>query len=296
MSKRKVYIHSQLRDYESEEYKEIFEEKNASLLKGTDEELQRFVNANAGIMQLDTETNVTDFYTERELYVIQLGDYEGAEQHIVDFKDCAPSTYTILSALFDSDTKFIAHNAKFEYMVLYKFFGIAIRSFSDTMLASKLITAGLDVPKGHNGLANLILIQFGIDVSKASQTTFTGEQMSPDQLLYADTDVLYLGKLLDSLLPALKRWKLLKCFALENKSLRAIGDLTINGILIDTEALDENIILFEANAVTAKNKMIEAFTAESNPKIKAGSMLLILYKKRRKSSLIGIAMFRRKQF
>jgi hypothetical protein len=39
-----------------------------------------------------------------------------------------------------------------------------------------------------------------------------------------------------------KKWGLVKCFNLENKALRPIGDLTINGIHVDTDILDENII------------------------------------------------------
>jgi ribonuclease D len=50
-------------------------------------------------------------------------------------------------------------------------------------------------------LASLVLHRFGVDLSKASQTSFTGEMMTPEQLLYADTDVLYLGKLLEALGP-----------------------------------------------------------------------------------------------
>jgi hypothetical protein len=41
-------------------------------------------------------------------------------------------------------------------MGLYKHFGIYIKNFKDTFLASKL-TAGLEVPKGYNGLASLVL-------------------------------------------------------------------------------------------------------------------------------------------
>jgi ribonuclease D len=64
-----------------------------------------------------------------------------------------------------------------------------------------LITAGLEVPKGYNGLASLVLHRFGVDLSKASQTSFTGDS---EQLLYADTDVLYLGKLLEALMGPIK--------------------------------------------------------------------------------------------
>jgi hypothetical protein len=134
-------------------------------------------------------------------------------------------------------------------MVLYKHFGIYVKNFKDTFLF-KLITAGLEVPKGYNGLASL-LHRFGVDLSKASQTSFTGEMMTPEQLLYADTDVLYLGKLLEALMGPIK-WGLVKCFNLENKALRPIGDLTINGIHVDTDILDENIISYDQMASVTK--------------------------------------------
>jgi ribonuclease D len=50
-------------------------------------------------------------------------------------------------------------------MVLYKHFGIYVKNFKDTFLASKLIT-GLEVPKGYNGLASLVLHRFGVDLQK----------------------------------------------------------------------------------------------------------------------------------
>jgi ribonuclease D len=101
-------------------------------------------------------------------------------------------------------------------------------------------------------LASLVLHRFGVDLSKASQTSFTGEMMTPEQLLYADTDVLYLGKLLEALMGPIKKWGLVKCFNLENKALRPIGDLTINGIHVDTDILDENIISYDQMASVTK--------------------------------------------
>ena len=179
-SKRDVYIHSSTRDYMGKDYKDVFSEKNANLYKGNIEALNFFID-NVEQMQLDTETNVTDLTTDRELYVIQLGDYYGKEQHLFDVTDLDDATIKVLAKLFASEKIFLAHNAKFEYIILYKFFGIYIKNFRDTFLASKLITAGLDLPAGYNGLANLVLHRFGVDLSKASQTTFTGEQMSPEQ-------------------------------------------------------------------------------------------------------------------
>lgn len=267
MSRRNVYIHSATRDYEEVDYYRLLNKKNANLYKGNIDTLKEFILLNDKI-QLDTETNVTDKTTDRELYVIQLGDYYGTEQHIFDVTDLDDETIAVLAELFASEKIFLAHNAKFEYIILHKFFGIYIKNFKDTFLASKLITAGLDLPPGYNGLANLILHRFGVDLSKASQTTFTGEKMSPEQLLYADSDVLYLGRLLDALMGPLKKWKLIKVFNLENKTLRPIGDMTINGILIDTDKLDENIVDYDSKAGEAKDAMVEAFKSEEDDSIR----------------------------
>jgi ribonuclease D len=133
------------------EYIDLFESMNAELVKGTEEDLERFITSNP-MQQLDTETNVTEHYTLRELYVIQLGTYAADEQHIIDVKDMSTGVDKLLRKLFaDKEIVFLAHNAKFEYMVLYKHFGIYVKNFKDTFLASKLITAGLEVPKGYNG-------------------------------------------------------------------------------------------------------------------------------------------------
>jgi hypothetical protein len=63
--------------------------------------------------------------------------------------------------------------------------------------------------------------------------------------------VLYLGKLLEALMGPIKVG-LVKCFNLENKALRPIGDLTINGIHVDTDILDENIISYDQMASVTK--------------------------------------------
>jgi UDP-glucose 6-dehydrogenase len=85
-NKRKVYVYSETRDYMTAEYIDLFESMNAELVKGTEEDLERFITSNP-MQQLDTETNVTEHYTLRELYVIQLGTYAD-EQHIIDVKTC----------------------------------------------------------------------------------------------------------------------------------------------------------------------------------------------------------------
>jgi hypothetical protein len=106
--------------------------------------------------------------------------------------------------------------------------------------------------------------------------------MTPEQLLYADTDVLYLGKLLEALMGPIKKWGLVKCFNLENKALRPIGDLTINGIHVDTDILDENIISYDQMASVTKQEMVEAFKNDATPGVQASiSALNVIQKKMR---------------
>jgi hypothetical protein len=54
-------------------------------------------------------------------------------------------------------------------------------------------------------------------------------------------------------------------FNLENKALRPIGDLTINGIHVDTDILDENIISYDQMASVTKQEMVEAFKNDATP-------------------------------
>lgn len=263
---RNVYVYSDTRQYTTKPYVDYFKSRNAHVLKGSAESLENFrLKEDKGI-QLDTETNVTDFYNDRELYVVQIGDLSGTEQHIFDIPDITDEeVLEQLRLILESEVSKLAHNGKFEYIVLYKHFGIYTDNYKDTMLASKLITAGLDLKAGYNGLANLVLLFFGIDLSKGAQTSFTGEMMTPGQLAYATSDVLYLGKLLNALMPALKKWDLVKCWNLENKSIRPIGDMTINGVNIDQKALQENIVNYEKRAKDSKDKMVTAFTEDNAP-------------------------------
>jgi hypothetical protein len=73
---------------------------------------------------------------------------------------------------------------------------------------------------------------------------------------------------------------LVKCFNLENKALRPIGDLTINGIHVDTDILDENIISYDQMASVTKQEMVEAFKNDATPGVQASiSALNVIQKK-----------------
>ena len=254
--RKTTFIYSNL-DYMDSTYKNYFEDRGIDLVQGDIHTLIKFIFSSVEI-QLDTETNVTDFYTERKLYVIQLGDVEGTEQHVIDYANLSANDNIIneLANLFRSDMIFYAQNAKFEYKVIYKHFNIFIKNFKDTFLASKIMTSGISVP-GQNSLAGILDTYFNIQLEKAQQTTFDGTKMSPDQLYYAVLDVVYLGRLYEAILGDIKRNKLSKVLGLENKTLRPLGDMEINGIRIDTDALDANIKIFRQREKDAKDDIIK---------------------------------------
>jgi DNA polymerase I-like protein with 3'-5' exonuclease and polymerase domains len=261
----KIYIFSSNPIYfDNSDYVNIAKENNAKFLKGTKDILVNFLEENDGL-QLDTETNITDFYKDRLLYVIQLGDYAGKVQLIFDFPHLPDYAFDILRELFLSDTEFIAHNAKFEYIIIYKYFQVYINNFQDTFLASKLLTAGLDLDPGYNGLKNQLKTRFGIEIPKEDQSTFDGEVITPSQIIYAATDVIYLKFLLDKLLIPIDRWKLNTCYQLERRALRPIGDFTINGVEVDTVALAENTANFITEKKEAMDAMVKLIKGVTNP-------------------------------
>jgi hypothetical protein len=72
-----------------------------------------------------------------------------------------------------------------------------------------------------------------------------------------------------------------QCFNLENKALRPIGDLTINGIHVDTDIL-MNIISYDQMASVTKQEMVEAFKNDATPGVQASiSALNVIQKKMR---------------
>jgi hypothetical protein len=67
-------------------------------------------------------------------------------------------------------------------------------------------------------------------------------------------------------------------FNLENKALRPIGDLTINGIHVDTDILDENIISYDR--MCHKQEMVEAFKNDATGVQASISALNVIQKKK----------------
>jgi DNA polymerase I-like protein with 3'-5' exonuclease and polymerase domains len=213
------------------------------------DDFRNFIQSQKSI-QLDTETNVVDRLFNRELYVVQIGDYNGEEQWIFDITGLSGLKLKYLKdCLNDKSLQKIIHNSMFEYSIIQKTWSIDIDKIRDTMLMSRVLKTGINMPKGYHGLAGCIRRYFNIDVDKGSQTSFTSDPMSIQQLLYAATDVTLMGKLHDALQVEIDHWKLENTVKLECSVVRPFADGLWNNLYLNSKQwqslMDEKKIQIE---------------------------------------------------
>jgi len=196
--------------------------------------------SNNTIFQLDTETtfvpddaNVLD---NRELLLIQLGSIDKKVQWLLDFTVFHTDQYhEVLKELFENtDNIFIAHNVRFEYVVIKHWLDIRVENVHDTFLMSKVLNTGYDLEKGYHSLAGAVKRFFNIELSKEDQTTFTKELMSISQIEYAASDVLYLFDLFIKLKEILIGWGLWDLYnKVEREVVKVYGDMELNKMRFD---------------------------------------------------------------
>ena len=151
------------------------------------------------LVAIDTETMGLNPHRDR-LCLVQLSAGDG-EAHLVQIKpasmggrgyDC-PNLKALLTD--DSVTK-LMHFARFDVAVLQNAFDITIPSVICTKIAARLVYTFTD----RHGLAYLCRDLLDVEISKHQQSSDWGAQtLTPDQLLYAASDVLYLHALWDKL-------------------------------------------------------------------------------------------------
>jgi DNA polymerase I len=203
---------------------------------------------------VDTETNGLDPF-DSKLLLIQVATPELS--YIVDAQriDSTP-----LQRLFgDKKVLKILQNAKFDYEMLKQQTGLELVNIYDTMLAEKLLTAGL---KSEVNLAALTRKYTGATMDKATRKTFIGAQsaatyMNPEQLNYAAKDTLVLFPIYVQQLQALKEGNLLAVADLEFQCVAAVGDLELAGVKIDTVKWRKILADVELKRDQARHELME---------------------------------------
>lgn len=183
------------------------------------------------VVGLDTETTGLDPYTS-ELLLLQVSTFD--KVYIVDCRRVVPLALKPL--LENPGIIKIAQNAKFEYVMLRQQAGITVNNFFDTMLAEKLLMAGIGREVSLKVIAQKYI---GATLDKSVRESFYKLTMhgdaylAPEQLHYAARDAFIMIPIWQRQLPELKKNKLMQVAELEFRCVPAVGDLELAGVQID---------------------------------------------------------------
>ncbi|MFC6487677.1 ribonuclease D [Nitratireductor sp. GCM10026969] len=149
---------------------------------------------------IDTETLGLKPHRDR-LCVVQLSPGDGTADvvQIAAGQNQAPNLTALLG---DNRITKLFHYARFDIAVLYHAFGVMAEPLFCTKIASRLTRTYTD----RHGLKELCGELIGVTLSKAQQSSdWAAEKLTPEQLEYAASDVLYLHQLRDALMGRLER-------------------------------------------------------------------------------------------
>ncbi|KQQ90316.1 ribonuclease D [Aureimonas sp. Leaf324] len=153
-----------------------------------------------GSVAIDTETLGLDTRRDR-LCVVQLSPGDGTAD-IVQIAKGQREAPNLCALLADTTKRKIFHYARFDIAALYHAFGVMTQPVFCTKIASRLTRTYTD----RHGLKDLSKELIGVDLSKQQQSSdWAAETLTPAQLDYAASDVLYLHDLMGVLLKRLER-------------------------------------------------------------------------------------------
>ena len=154
-----------------------------------------------GPVAVDTET--MGLITPRDrLCLVQISDGSG-DEHLVRFRPGASFAAPNLKAVLADPARLkLYHFARFDLAAIEHYMGVVAAPVFCTKIASKLVRTYTD----RHGLKDLCNELLGIGLSKAQQSSdWAAETLSPEQLEYAASDVLYLHRLREVLAARLAR-------------------------------------------------------------------------------------------
>ncbi|MBB3950919.1 ribonuclease D [Aureimonas jatrophae] len=153
-----------------------------------------------GAVAIDTETLGLDTRRDR-LCVVQLSPGDGTAD-VVQIAKGQREAPNLCRLLADPDKRKIFHYARFDIAALYHAFGVMTEPVFCTKIASRLVRTYTD----RHGLKDLAKELIGVDLSKQQQSSdWAAETLTPAQLDYAASDVLYLHDLMAVLRQRLER-------------------------------------------------------------------------------------------
>jgi DNA polymerase I-like protein with 3'-5' exonuclease and polymerase domains/intein/homing endonuclease len=206
------------------------------------------------VLGIDTETTGLDPYNV-DLLLLQISTAD--KVYIVDCKRVVP--LALKGVLENPDILKLAQNAKFEYVMLRQQVGITLNGIFDTMLAERLLTAGISREISLKAISQKYI---GAVLDKSVRESFyklaaVGDAyLAQEQLHYAARDAFIMIPIWKQMLPGLKKQGLLPVADLEFKCIPAVGDMELAGVQIDVTRW-RNII---AGVAVQREKAAEELT------------------------------------
>ena len=149
---------------------------------------------------IDTETLGLNPHRDR-LCVVQLSPGDGTAD-VVQIAAGQKRAPNLVSLLRNRKVTKIFHFGRFDLAVLHHAFGVMPEPVFCTKIASRLTRTYTD----RHGLKDICNELLGVSLSKVQQSSdWAAETLSPEQLDYAASDVLYLHALRDRLVERLRR-------------------------------------------------------------------------------------------
>ncbi|MAC81063.1 MAG: ribonuclease D [Rhodobacteraceae bacterium] len=146
------------------------------------------------MVAIDCETMGLHPHRDR-LCVIQMSGGDG-NAHIVQVENGQTSAPNLIRMLEDPKVLKLFHFGRFDIAAMYNTFGALAAPVYCTKIASRLVRTYTD----RHGLKNLCSELLNVDISKQQQSSDWGaDTLTPAQLDYAASDVLYLHRLRDKL-------------------------------------------------------------------------------------------------
>jgi ribonuclease D len=143
---------------------------------------------------IDTETLGLNPHRDR-LCVVQISPGDGTAD-VVQIASGQKSAPNLEKLITDQAVTKIFHYGRFDIAVLYQAFGAMAGPVYCTKIASRLTRTYTD----RHGLKDICFELLGVSLSKQQQSSdWAAETLTPEQLEYAASDVLYLHGLRDAL-------------------------------------------------------------------------------------------------
>ncbi|MCH2077813.1 MAG: ribonuclease D [Rhodobacteraceae bacterium] len=152
------------------------------------------------VVAIDCETMGLNPHRDR-LCLVQMSGGDG-NAHLVQVEKGQTEAPNLAAMLRDPTVLKLFHFGRFDIAAMFNTFGALAAPVYCTKIASRLVRTYTD----RHGLKNLTQELIGVDISKQQQMSDWGaEELSPAQMEYAASDVLYLHRLREALDERLKR-------------------------------------------------------------------------------------------